>query len=179
MGLGFTKIDIPYPQLCWKKSGIFYILREKKHFTFPEPWESILKASNKKPRVVFSYWELGEDHFCQNARIKLVNNIIKHLSYQEQIILWPLTLKEKGIITPYDYIFWKGIRSLSPIYLVLFGKKIFHHLFPKIPLQYDEFTIKNLKILVLPSIQRMLPDNREVKKFVWEKLKNLFNNGGE
>ncbi len=168
MGLGFTKIEITQPLLSWREFGLEYFI----HFKLDPLWEKYSKKflNSSEKKILFSYWELGKDIFSKNPRIELLNRIIYHLPYKNQVFLWPLCVVLKGKMVPCEELFYRGISHTKTKMLVLFGERIFKYLFPKMTLQYEEFTINNLKVLPLPSLDKMLPDNRKVKKIVWDKL---------
>ncbi len=171
MGLGFTEIEITQPLLSWKEFGLEYFINFKLELLWEKYSKRFLDSSEKK--ILFSYWELDKDTFLKNPRIELLNRIIQHLPYKDQIFLWPLCVFLKDKMIPCEELFYKGISYTKAKILILFGEKIFKYLFPKMTLQYKEFTINNLKVLPLPSLDKMLPDNRKIKKFVWNKLINI------
>lgn len=194
MGLDFKDINLSEPLLSWYQSGIRYLIKdnhssqENNHSTksnkaipskgsfFPEPWDRIFKHLNPPHPHIWTYWELAEDmtpNFSKQ-RQTLFNNIVKALHWSKNsIVFWPLSYLDTNKICLRTDIFWKGLELIQPKYIVCYGRRAFTNLFPSFPLKYGQTSYKNYHVIYLPGPGKMLPDNRQVKKIVWNLLKSI------
>ncbi len=195
MGLDFKDINLSEPLLSWYLSGIKYLIKDNppiqdykhlnsssnaiysnKEILFPEPWDRIFKHLNPPHPHIWTYWELAEDMTSSfsKSRQTLFNNIVKAMQWpKNSIVFWPLSYLDTNTIYLRSDIFWKGLKLIQPKYIVCFGRRAFINLFPSFPLKYGKITYKNYHVIYLPGPEKMLPDNRQVKKIVWNLLKSL------
>ncbi len=142
----------------------------------PEPWKSILGTAPKPCHTVWTYFDLGSDMGGRPdpSRRDLCSAIISNLKWPKGTILFiPFTIVSPDGIAPRIDVFWKCVNSISPNYLVVFGRRALFSLLPKAPLRYGFFPHEGRKVLFLPGMSDMLPDNREKKRITWEYLKQI------
>jgi hypothetical protein len=195
MGPGGHPLILPEPWRSWREAGLEFLLKEhpvevpaptnpsehvchvheRLEHDWPEPWKGQL-ARLKRPRpVLWTYLELGLD-LCGSPdprRRELWTSIIESLGWPRGAVLfWPFSHILGDTIVPRTDLFWKGIETLDPMMIVVFGSDAAVELLPGNP-GYGPARHAGLQVLLLPGPQDMLPDNRTSKRIVWEYLKQV------
>lgn len=143
---------------------------------FPMPWQKIwAKLSPPYPQV-WTYWELPADLEANPdpTRRTLWRNILSALNWPAgTIAFWPMSTFCGGVLKQDLPNFWKGIPKINPQLIVCFGQAAFSKLFSERTFEYGYFTYNKQNILVLPGPGDMLPDNKAMKKCVWDYLSSI------
>lgn len=140
------------------------------------PWEEFRPRLVVPCRVVWTYWELGQD-FSGNPldeRRDLFRTIIQHLKWPgRSLSFWPHNFVHKDKLVAQPGQFWRGVREARAGHVVVFGQQGFKTLFPRETFSYGSFTHNDLTITVLPGPGRMLDGDKDAKRQVWTTLKSL------
>ena len=72
-------------------------------------------------------------------------------------------------------LFWDGVKESGADTVVCFGHRAFAHLFPDRDFDTAAFFLDGFTIQPLPGPEDMLPDNRDAKAIVWNRLLGLVN----
>ncbi|MDK2922479.1 MAG: hypothetical protein PWR24_2036 [Desulfonauticus sp.] len=90
----------------------------------------------------------------------------------KQITFWPLFYPLQGKYVCNLELFEFGLKKIQPTYIFCFGQECFKCLLPQEDFAYNQiFEYKKSLLIALPDFNDLLPDNRELKKIVWEALK--------
>lgn len=174
----------------WLNSGL------KLLYLFPKNLDKDIKEKRGTPflktygvppyKYVITYYFLHEDidHFstAQHPRINLFKNILLNLNWHTGYVFIPFTLKFKDSVQHVPNYFWAKVRELKSqhriSHIFMFGTKAQKTLAPSLnslaPYFVDKFD--SYIIIVLPSPEDMLPDNREMKNIAWDILKRFKKN---
>ncbi|MFW6324204.1 MAG: hypothetical protein ACOC0U_03995 [Desulfovibrionales bacterium] len=128
------------------------------------------------PLTLWTYYELGLDlgGRPEKKRKELLSSMIGSLAWPKgSIFFWPCSALQGDSLVLRKNIFWEGIGKIRPHYCVLFGGELLQALVPDAPKRFGFFTRNGRKMLSLPSLSEMLPDNKPMKKIAWEFLKGL------
>jgi len=193
MGPNFQDLDLKW--YLWQQFGLFFLFNEKKKAPQLETTtiKNALKASvyGKPPfRYVFTYHNLINDiHLFEkksNERIRLFMSMIKAVGWDSGFVFIPCTKFKENKILDYSDFFWKKVFELKvshPIsHILIFGKEARRILLPNAKISgFGLFKHNNIYVMILPSPEEMLPDNRVAKNIVWNFLKQLksIKNGGK
>lgn len=134
-------------------------------------------------KFVITYCSLHEDidlfSKTQNSRIKLFKDILRNLNWQSGYVFIPFTQKLKNSVQQIPHLFWAKVDELKQKYRIthifIFGRHAQKILIPSISSSSPYFVnkFKSYTILVLPSPEDMLPDNRIMKNIAWDILKRF------
>lgn len=125
---------------------------------------------------VWSYYNLPQDieKGFTNSRGDLINKIIESLEWSRRAYtFWPLTRAAKNGLAPDSAFFLEGMRQINPVHVFIFGSKAFNVLLKDHSFRYGPHQYKDLRIIALPALEALLPDNRLLKAVVWNILKKF------
>ncbi len=126
---------------------------------------------------LWTYWDLPVDlgDSPNTARQNLVKKMRLALAWPSgSSVFWPISRLEQGEVVADLDLFIFGVRTITPVYIFCFGKQGCSLLAPdKDPasLQRAASLHTSAMIQFLPSLNAMLPDNRELKNIAWKILK--------
>jgi hypothetical protein len=142
---------------------------------WPEPWKGQLARLQRPKPVLWTYRELGLD-LCGSPdprRRELWATIIEKLGWPRGAVLfWPFSHVVEETLVQRTDLFWKGIGSIDPMMIVVFGMDAAAELLPG-NAAYGPVRQGSVQVLLLPGPQDMLPDNRSSKRIVWEYLRQV------
>ena len=100
-------------------------ITKKESKNLPPIWQERLNHT-KKARVIWTYWNLGED-LCGNAsplRRELVQKIIQDLKHPVGThSFWPIALPENGELKANHIAFWTGVEQLKSRIIIVLGNQ--------------------------------------------------------
>lgn len=126
----------------------------------------------------YSLW-LYKEYFLDlvdkgdQSRKELILKIMNHLKWPKgTIAFWPLFwLLQEEFLCHFDF-FEYGFNKIKPTYIFCFGEECFKKLFPQESFAHNQaMEYKGSLVIALPDFKELLPDNRELKKLVWNTLK--------
>jgi hypothetical protein len=126
---------------------------------------------------LWTYWDLPVDlgETPNTARQNLVKRMRMALAWPSgSSVFWPISRLEQGEIVADLDLFTFGVRTITPVYIFCFGEQGCSLLAPdKNPksLQRAASPHTSSMIQFLPSLNAMLPDNRDLKNIAWKILK--------
>lgn len=146
---------------------------------WPTPLQEYWMKIEQPVSVIVTYLNLDIDFrgSPNRSRLELLDSIIKATSWQrKRIAFWPPVLQGHGTIAPSASMaaFTDLIDILTPRYILCFGDST-HHLFLEYLPQLTATVSENspTRLVQLPSLEDMLPDNKFVKKEAWEIIRTL------
>ncbi|WP_027183806.1 hypothetical protein [Desulfovibrio inopinatus] len=124
-------------------------------------WDRYTALLPERPRVIWTYWELGLDLLGKGdpRRGALWRNLRSMVQWPPGFLgFWPLSALQGGTLEAAPQKFLSGIESINPRYILVFGKAGFHALFP-----HDHFTLgakpAHGRILqILPDPEELIAD---------------------
>lgn len=126
---------------------------------------------------LWTYWDLAVDlgDSPNKGRQDLVKKMRQALAWPAgSSVFWPISRLEGGQVVADLDLFAFGVRTITPVYIFCFGEQGCRLLAPdKNPatLQRAASPHTSAMIQFLPSLNAMLPDNRELKNIAWKILK--------
>ncbi|MDQ7031932.1 MAG: hypothetical protein Q9M37_04345 [Desulfonauticus sp.] len=142
-------------------------------------WENIPVPIRQKLlqqyRPAYSLW-LYYDYYNDledpelNPRKKLILKILKALNWGKKISFWPLFRAKGSDYLPDMKFFYHALQEIRPVYIFCFGARCFKILLPDETFSYQHYNYKDRMLVALPDFNELLPDNRELKKVVWQIL---------
>jgi hypothetical protein len=199
MGPGRCDLILPEPWRSWREAGLEYLLVEPScsgphrkpdektasdHAShdpepheqdWPEPWKGQLTRLQRPRPVLWTYLELGFD-LCgspDQRRRELWATIIEKLGWPRGAVLfWPFSCVVGETLVQRTDLFWKGIDTIDPMMIVVFGTDAAAELLPG-NAGYGPARHGGVQVLLLPGPQDMLPDNRTSKRIVWDYLRQV------
>ncbi len=186
-------VDCPGTLRCWRSLGLRHILlpaggSAPGNATAPpsiaaassDSCENLIQRARQRLNPphdqVWTYWELPMDlsESPSPERRKLWRRMLKALALPRgRILFWPMSLPGRAGPDPRTDLFWDGVKESGTQTVVCFGRRAFAHLFPDRDFSSAAFTLEGRTIQPLPGPEDMLPDNREAKAIVWNKLLEL------
>ncbi len=194
--MGSNIQGIEFFSYLWQGFGLFYILDENKRSLLKSnrsPVSNLMLANLKddlnipeygKPpyKYTLTYYNLYKDiegfDKSKNPRTTLLKAIIRSVGWDSGFVFIPCSYKRDTKIIGYGDKFWQKISYLMRTHpierIIIFGRDCLHPL----GLNEEKYGIgpgrfQGFRLLVIPSPEDMLPDNREVKNIVWSFLKKL------
>lgn len=122
---------------------------------------------------VWSYYKFPMDLNMgfTNPRRELISNIINSLKWNRQTYtFWPLSRIKDEKLNPDKELFFLGVKRIRPAYIFLFGVDAFKTIIAGSEYTYGSHEHKGQKIIVLPDLDSLMPDNRILKNMVWNML---------
>lgn len=189
-------VDCPGTLRCWRSLGLRHILLPADggsapgHATAPpsiaasssESCEDLIQRARQRLTPphdqAWTYWELPMDlgDSPSPERRELWRRMLKALALPRgRILFWPMSLPGRTGPDPRTDLFWDGVKESGAQTVVCFGRRAFAHLFPDRDFSTAAFSLEGRTIQPLPGPEDMLPDNREAKAIVWNKLLDLVN----
>lgn len=126
---------------------------------------------------LWTYWDLPVDlgDSPNTARQNLVKKMRLALAWPSgSSVFWPISRLEQGEVVADLDLFTFGVRTITPVYIFCFGKQGCSLLAPdKDPASLQRAASPHTSAMIqfLPSLNAMLPDNRELKNIAWKILK--------
>jgi hypothetical protein len=123
---------------------------------------------------VWSYFKLPLDiqEGFTNPRCELINKIIQSLQWREDTFtLWPLSALKENKLVADTGLFLKGMEVINPVYIFIFGADAHEALFNTSDFVYGSHIYNSHRVIALPDLDSLLPDNRLLKTLVWNMLK--------
>lgn len=143
--------------------------------SYQEYWQKIQRPCS----VIITYFNLDQDFRGSSnpRRLELVHSIIKATFWpREHFAFWPPILHGHDVPDQFACMtcFQKIVELLAPRYILCFGTTAHHLLIEYLP-HLGENKIMNApaRLVLLPSLEDMLPDNKLVKKEAWEIIRTL------
>ncbi len=179
---------------CWRSLGLRHILlpagdgaAAPRHTAVPpsaavssDSCEDLIRRARERldpPHAqVWTYWELPLDlgENPSHERRELWRRMLKAMGLPRgRILFWPMSLSGRTGPAPRTKLFWDGVKESGAPTVVCFGRRAFAHLFPDREFSTAAFSLEGLTIQPLPGPEDMLPDNREAKAVVWNRLLEL------
>lgn len=169
----------------WLNSGLQFLYLSRKNKVKVKSYQvDHLKTYGFPPyKFVITYYSLHEDieHFSENGgpKIKLFKDILRNLNWWSGYIFIPFTQRLKNRVKQVPHIFWAKVDDLKKTYnvshILIFGRGAQKILVPSLKSSLPYFVDKfnSYTILVLPSPEDMLPDNRKMKNITWNFLQHF------
>ena len=141
----------------------------------PDPEISPLLIKYRRPAYcVWSYFKLALDiqEGFTKPRCDLINKIMQSLEWDRNTCtFWPLSRLEGEELTADVRLFLKGVEVINPVYIFIFGADAYEALFNNSDFTYGPHTCGSHRVIALPDVDSLLPDNRLLKTLVWNMLK--------
>lgn len=132
-----------------------------------------LLAQLRPAYAVFTYFNLYQDlqEGFNSQQGKLLTTILSHLGWPDQsIAFWPVSRAHDLSITPDPEFFLHGLNLIKPAYIFCFGAQAFRVFMSPSKFVYGKWYYRDIRVLALPDLDAMLPDNRILKNFTWHIL---------
>jgi len=196
MGLDLAALNMTPDQRLWHGAGLRYLLSDRlsgsldehgevhppamdkgKAEAFPEPWHSLWPRLSKPCPTVWTYGAMTDDlndQSCSPQRRQLFKNILQALGWpQGSVAFWPIAVRSGSELQPCPDIFRRGLAELAPRYLFCFGQTALDALCPQRTKTGARFMLARTTVIPLPEPDQMLPDNRDLKRAVWNALNSV------
>ncbi len=124
-------------------------------------WERYTALLPEKPRVIWSYWELGQDLLGKGDFRR--SDLWRHLRGQVRwpngfLGFWPLSALYNEKLVPQAQRFFSGIETIDPRYIIIFGQKGFETLFPNERFALGAKPTHGRIIHILPDPEELIAD---------------------
>lgn len=192
MGLDPAQLKIDPQWLPFYRSGLRYLLRPERARAPCSSEPSDAPAEHRKGMlgrlerlsppysVLMTYWELCldlsgacPDEKCSQRR-QLFSRMISGLGWTDaEYVFWPLSHCPGSEPVADAELFWQGLRSLRPRFVLLFGERATDTVLPRQDPRTSRVEMDGVTYLSLPGPEEMLPDNRQAKNRVWRELRSL------
>jgi hypothetical protein len=126
---------------------------------------------------LWTYWDLPVDlgPNPNKARQTLLKNMLRALHWPpHSSVFWPLSRLDGDTLVADLDLFTFGVQAITPVYVFCFGQQACRVLVPdKDPASLKRSASPYTQAMVqfFPSLNAMLPDNREIKAIAWKILK--------
>lgn len=166
-----------FQNYLWWSNGITSLLKKNikgistasKNFEF----NNIIFYTDPPYYYVITYKQLANDlvgfNLNENDRTKLLKNIMEHTDLKNGSILVPIYNDGQ---TYFDLIY-KLKESHKICCIILFGFDTKDIILDLDVNNYGLYFYKGCRVLVLPSLDKMLPNNKFYKNITWSFLRNL------
>ncbi len=186
--MGIDIVNLTFEKWLWSLVGIEELITKDKRSESPpikrgsglkNPLIQKCLATHTPPyRYVITYYYLGKELSSPGERSRLFQNILKGLRWTKGILFLPHNYNIGEKIEDTAAQFWDTIGTLkqkgNPIsYILIFGRDSASSLLSVRECTIGPLLWKGNRVMVLPSPEDMLPDNREAKNLVWHFLKRL------
>lgn len=196
MGLDLAALNLTPGQRLWHQAGLRYLFSDRHSDSpdsagqsplspmasgeagvFPEPWHSLWPRISKPCPTVWTYGALTDDlndQDCSPQRRQLFKNILKSLGWPRgSVAFWPFAIRSGSQLQPFPDVFWQGLAEMAPRYLLCFGEAALEALCPQRPETGARFMLGQTTVIPLPEPDQLLPDNRDLKRVVWNTLSSI------
>lgn len=176
MGLLESLLNVPQELRVWQMSGVRYFLLPEQGgtsespppqpdpTTWPSPWADYFAKCPAHPRLVLTYFQLGQDIFGRSdqRRSRLWRRLIQELHWtgQNKIAFWPIGLPKDARIEPYPDLFLQAMSILAPQGIAVFGENAADVL--ALDRAGDAPTLAGLPCGIFPDPDVLLDGDKEV-----------------
>ena len=192
MGLDPAQLKLNPQWLPFYRSGLRYILRpessgadaslEQGGGSCPSRDGLLRRLDGLSPpyTALITYWNLcfdlaGAQRTEQSAqREELFGRMLSSLAWPgDEYVFWPNSICPDQEVLADAGLFWHGMRTVQPRYVLIFGREAATTVFPDFEPDSRRMEIDGVTFVFLPDPEEMLPDNRKAKNLVWHELKSL------
>jgi hypothetical protein len=146
---------------------------------WPLPLQEYWRRIQHPCSVIITYFNLDDDFrgSPNRQRLDLLHSIIKAKSWPLKLIaFWPPILHGLDAPSPAASMscFQELVDILNPRYIFCYGKAAQQFFFEYLPkFSNTSSTSESTRLVLLPGLEDMLPDNKLVKKETWEIIRAL------